>query len=124
MAKKQKEKRQSLDRILRNNVVLFGKVCKYTPELVLLSFFIEGVFLGVNNAVYGVFTLNLFNALDRGDALEDIVKIIGLMALWYGVYFIIERTYHRVVKPNLHHKLDYHIHTELFMKTKEIDVAC
>ena len=124
MAKKQKEKRQSLGRILRNNVVLFGKVCRYTPELVLLSFLIEGVFLGVNNAVYGVFTLNLFNALDRGDPLEDIVKIIGLMALWYGVYFMIERTYHRVIKPNLHHKLDYHIHTELFMKTKEIDVAC
>ena len=124
MAKKQKEKRQSLGRILRNNVVLFGKVCRYTPELVLLSFLIEGVFLGVNNAVYGVFTLNLFNALDRGDPLEDIVKIIGLMALWYGVYFIIERAYHRVIKPNLHHKLDHRIHTELFMKTKEIDVAC
>ena len=124
MAKKQKEKRQSLGRILRNNIVLFAKVCKYTPELVVLSFLIEGVFLGVNNAVYGVFTLNLFNALDRGDALEDIVKIIGLMALWYLIYFIIERAYHRMIKPNLHHKLDYHIHTELFMKTKEIDVAC
>ena len=124
MAKKQKEKRQSLGRILRNNIVLFAKVCKYTPELVLLSFLIEGVLLGVNNAVYGVFTLNLFNALDRGDQLEDIVKIIGLMALWYLIYFIIERAYHRMIKPNLHHKLDYHIHTELFMKTKEIDVAC
>ena len=124
MAKKQKEKRQSLGRILRNNIVLFAKVCKYTPELVLLSFLIEGVLLGVNNAVYGVFTLNLFNALDRGDQLEYIVKIIGLMALWYLIYFIIERAYHRMIKPNLHHKLDYHIHTELFMKTKEIDVAC
>lgn len=122
--KKPREPRQSPLRVLRNNFLLFGKVCKYTPELVLLSFIIEGIFLGVNNAVYGVFTLNLFNALDRGDPLEEIVKIIGIMALWYLIYFVIERTYHRVIKPNLHHKLDYHIHTELFMKTKTIDVAC
>ena len=45
MSKKQKEKRQSIGRILRNNLVLFGKVCRYTPEFVLLSFIIEGIFL-------------------------------------------------------------------------------
>ncbi len=122
--KKPRERRQSLIRVLRNNLVLFGKVCKYTPEFVLLSFIIEGVFLGVNNAVYGVFTLNLFNALDRGDPLGDVVKVIGIMALWYFIYFAIERTYHRIIKPNLHHKLNYSIHAELFMKTKSIDVAC
>ena len=124
MSKKQKEKRQSIGRILRNNLVLFGKVCRYTPELVILSFIIEGIFLGVNNAVYGVFTLYLFNSLDRGDPLSYIVGIIGLMALWYLFYFAVERIYHRMIKPNLHHKLDHRIHEELFNKTSEIDVAC
>ena len=98
MSKKQKEKRQSIGRILRNNLVLFGKVCRYTPEFVLLSFVIEGIFLGINNAVYGVFTLYLFNSLDRGDQLDYIVTIIGLMALWYLFYFAVERVYHRMLK--------------------------
>ena len=33
--KKPREPRQSPLRVLRNNFVLFAKVCKYTPELVL-----------------------------------------------------------------------------------------
>ena len=124
MAKRQREKRQSIGRVLRNNLVLFGKVCRYTPEFVILSFLIEGVLLGVNNSVYGVFTLYLFNSLDRGDPLSKIVAIIGYMALWYLVYFAVERIYQRMIKPNLHHKLDHRIHEELFHKTSEIDVAC
>ena len=122
--KKPREPRQSVRRVLRNNLVIFGKVCKYAPDLVILSFLEEGVIQGINNSVYSVFTLYLFNALDLGESLGRVASIIGLMALWYAVYFIIDRTYHRVIKPNLHHKLNNAIHTELFRKTHEIDIAC
>ena len=124
MSKKPKEKRQSLGRILHNNLVLFGKVCRYAPDLVLGAFFEEGVLQGIHNSIYAVFTLYLFNSLDLGESLGTVAKIIGLMALWYAVFFIIDRSWHRVLKPNLHHKLNRAIHTELFRKTREIDVAC
>lgn len=122
--KKPREPRQSLLRVLRNNIVIFGKVCKYAPELVILAFLEEGVLQGVHNSIYAVFTLNLFNSLDLGEPLSKIALIIGLMALWYVVFFIIDRSWHRVIKPNLHHKLNNGIHKELFRKTSEIDVAC
>ena len=46
------------------------------------------------------------------------------MVIWYAIFFIIDRFWHRAIKPNLHHKLNQGIHTELFRKTREIDVAC
>ena len=122
--KKPREPRQSLSRVLRNNIVIFGKVCKYAPELVILAFLEEGVLQGVHNSIYAVFTLHLFNSLDLGEPFGKIALIIGLMSLWYLVFNILDRSWHRVIKPNLHHKLNQGIHTELFRKTREIDVAC
>ena len=122
--KKPREPRQSLWRVLRNNFVIFGKVCKYAPELVILAFLEEGVLQGVHNSIYAVFTLNLFNSLDLGEPFSKIALIIGLMSLWYLVFNVLDRAWHRVIKPNLHHKLNNGIHKELFRKTSEIDVAC
>ena len=122
--KKPREPRQSLSRVLRNNIVIFGKVCKYAPELVILAFLEEGVLQGVHNSIYAVFTLHLFNSLDLGEPFGKIALIIGLMSAWYLVFNILDRSWHRVIKPNLHHKLNQGIHTELFRKTREIDVAC
>ena len=122
--KKPREPRQSLSRVLRNNIVIFGKVCKYAPELVILAFLEEGVLQGVHNSIYAVFTLHLFNSLDLGEPFSKIALIIGLMSAWYLVFNILDRSWHRVIKPNLHHKLNQGIHTELFRKTREIDVAC
>ena len=122
--KKPREPRQSLIRVLRNNIVIFGKVCKYAPELVILAFLEEGVLQGIHNSIYAVFTLHLFNSLDLGEPFSKIALIIGLMSAWYAFFFIIDRFWHRVFKPNLHHKLNQGIHTELFRKTREIDVAC
>ena len=122
--KKPREPKQSFSRVLRNNLVIFGKVCRYAPDLVIASFLEEGVLQGIHNSIYSVFTLYLFNALDLGEPFSKIAKLIGLMALWYAFFFTVSRTYHRVIKPNLHHKLNNAIHTELFRKTCEIDVAC
>ena len=124
MSKKTKEPKQSLRRVLKNNFTIFGKVCKYAPDLVILAFLEEGVLQGVHNSIYAVFTLHLFNSLDLGEPFGKIALIIGLMSLWYLVFNILDRGWHRVVKPNLHHKLNQGIHTELFRKTREIDVAC
>ncbi|MBO5701235.1 MAG: ABC transporter ATP-binding protein [Clostridia bacterium] len=124
MSKKTKEPKQSLWRVLRNNFVIFGKVCKYAPDLVILAFLEEGVLQGIHNSIYAVFTLHLFNSLDLGEPFGKIAMIIGLMSLWYLVFNILDRSWHRVIKPNLHHKLNQGIHTELFRKTREIDVAC
>ena len=124
MSKKTKEPKQSLWRVLKNNFTIFGKVCKYAPDLVILAFLEEGVLQGVHNSIYAVFTLHLFNSLDLGEPFGKIALIIGLMSLWYLVFNILDRGWHRVIKPNLHHKLNQGIHTELFRKTREIDVAC
>ena len=122
--KKPREPRQSILRVLRNNIVIFGKVCKYAPELVILAFLEEGVLQGVHNSIYAVFTLHLFNSLDLGEPFSKIALIIGLMSLWYLIFNVLDRSWHRVIKPNLHHKLNNGIHKELFRKTSEIDVAC
>ena len=124
MSKKTKEPKQSLWRVIKNNLVIFGKVCKYAPDLVILAFLEEGVLQGIHNSIYAVFTLHLFNSLDLGEPFKKIAVIIGLMVIWYAIFFIIDRFWHRAIKPNLHHKLNQGIHTELFRKTREIDVAC
>lgn len=122
--KKPREPRQSLSRILRNNLVIFGKVAKSAPEYVVACFLEEGVLNGINNAIYAVFTLNLFNALDSGAAFPEVAAIIGYMALWYLFYYAVDKTYMHVLRSILNQKLNYAIHTELFAKTKTIDVAC
>ena len=122
--KKPREPRQSLGRVMRNNLHLFGKVWRFAPELVILAFLEEGVLQGIHNSIYAVFTLHLFNSLDLGEPFSRIALIIGLMAAWYALFFVIDRSWHRVIKPNLHHKLNQGIHTELFRKTRQIDVAC
>ena len=87
--KKPREKRQSLGRIIRNNAVIFGKVCKYAPDLVICTFLEEGVLQGINSSIYSVFTLNLFNSLDEGADFGAVASIIGLMALWYIFYYAV-----------------------------------
>ena len=99
MSKKTKEPKQSLWRVIKNNLVIFGKVCKYAPDLVILAFLEEGVLQGIHNSIYAVFTLHLFNSLDLGEPFKKIAVIIGLMVIWYAIFFIIDRFWHRAIKP-------------------------
>ncbi len=119
-----REPRQSLARILRNNAVMFFKTCRFTPEYVIAHFLVEGIIVGFANSLDAIFTLNLFNALDRGDSFREIAMIIIWYALFKLAHIGIQRGYHRVLKPIVHYRLNHKLHLELFEKTKEIDISC
>lgn len=122
--KKTREPRQSPARIIRNNAVLFFKVCRFTPEYVMAHFLVEGIVVGFANSLDAVFTLKLFNALDRGDGFAIVARIIMWYALFKIAHIALSRAYHRVVKPICHYRINHKLHVELFEKTREIDVCC
>lgn len=118
-----KEPRQNLIRVLKNNLRILGKVIKTTPDY-FVAVLIWGLAWGVINSIEAVFTYQLFNALDTGASFAQLAGIIGTMAAFYVVAYALDVTYWEAYKPILQQKLELRLHAELFEKARSLDVAC
>ena len=121
--KKNKKKRQSLGKILSNNIRIVAKVARLTPDY-FISVIIEGIVWGTINSAMSVFTVYLFDSLDAGAPFGKLAAIIGFMAAFYLLAYAFDAWYWRVYNPLLRQKLELRLHDELFKKSQTLDVAC
>ena len=117
------EKKIKTGAILRNNIFLLKLAWKYTPLYVTLCV-LEGVLWGVNNAVDVYYTKILFDMLGRNEPFEKVIKIIIFMAAYYAVFWLFHYWYWKVQNGLEQKKLQYRIHSKLFEKARELDLAC
>lgn len=115
--------KQKLSSIIRNNIIMLGKIAKYTPEHFFLMLAI-GIVGGAINSAAAVFNYNLLNAVDEGSDFLYALKIIGAMALFYLLAYLFDRWYWCIKKPLLCQKLSLRMHEELFVKARSLDLSC
>ena len=72
-----KRPKQKLSSIVRNNLIMLGKIAKHTPDYFLLMI-VEGVIWGAINSAAALFNYNLLNAVDAGTDFWYAVRIIAV----------------------------------------------
>ena len=120
MAKKPKQK---LTSILKNNLLMLGKIAKHTPSYFVLMI-LEGVIWGFINSAISVFNYKLLNAIDSTSDFLYAVKIIAVMASFYILAYIFDKWYWVIKNPLLRRKLHLSMHEELFRKALSLDLSC
>ncbi len=120
---KNKAPRQSLGRVLKNNLRMVIKVARLTPEY-FFTMILEGIVWGLINSVYSVFTVKLFDALDMGVPFSECAAIVLYMAAFYLFAYAVDAWYWQYYNPLVKQKLHLKLHSELFEKAHSLDVAC
>ena len=120
MAKKPKQK---LTSVVKNNLLMLGKIAKHTPSYFALMI-IEGVIWGFIHSVMALFNFRLLNAVDSTADFLYAVKIIAVMAGFYILAYAFDRWYWVIKNPLLRRKLHLSMHEELFRKALSLDLAC
>ena len=120
MAKKQ---RQKLSSIFKNNLIMLGKIARYTPDYFLLMI-VEGLVWGIINSAAAMLSYSLLNAVDGGAELSYAFKIIGVMALFYAFAYAFDRWYWKIHNPLMRDRLHLKMHEELFKKSQSLDLSC
>ena len=109
--------------VLRNTFRILEKIRRYTPEFFLFTI-LEGVLWGAINSSVSVFTVRLFNSLDKGTDFPNAARIIGMMAIFNLVAYTLDALYWQIIHPILFQKLNVRLHDELFRKARSVDLAC
>ena len=102
--KENKAPRQSIGRIIANNLRMYAKVARLTPEFFIITV-LKGLFFGANASAEAVFTVKLFDAIDGGASFSEVSKIIGFMALFYVIFYIFNAWHRQYLHPMLQQKL-------------------
>ncbi len=118
-----KRPKQKLRSILKNNILMFFKIVKYTPEYGVLIV-IEGLLWGAILSSSAIFNYNLLNTVEEGRDFWRALTIIGLMAVFHIVVHTFDRWYFHIKAPIMRKRLHLRMHEELFQKSLSIDLAC
>ena len=118
-----KRPKQRLSSILKNNLLMIGKIAKDTPDYFVLMI-AEGVIWGAINSAATVFNYTLLNAVDTGTDFLYAVKIIAVMACFYLLAYAFDKWYWCIKNPLMRRKLHLRMHEELFVKSRSLDLAC
>ena len=112
MSKKNENRapKQSFAMINRNYWRMFFKVVRLSSTFAIGGFLVEGVLWGINRVVDMYFTLHLFNAIDDGKPLSELLRIILYVAIWQICFQIVDKIYFQIMRPILHYRLNYNIH--------------
>lgn len=121
--KSEKKPKQNIRTIIFNNFRMYAKIARLTPEFFIVTV-IKGIIFGINSSAEAVFTVKLFDALDRGASFGEAAVIIGYMALFYVVYLTFNAFHRQFIHPMLQQKLRLKLHTELFRKAQKLDLSC
>ena len=120
---KTQKPRQRLGRIFSNNLRIIFKVARMSPDFLILMV-LDGVVSGMLSSAEAIFTVQLFDALDRGGTFEEIATIIGLMAIFFVLILAFDSFKGHYLIPVSQQRMEMKLHRELFEKAQKLDVAC
>ncbi len=123
--KEDKDKvKQSPAKVFSNGWKMFRLVAKYLPSY---PFFmvLDGVLWGLLNAAVAIFTIRLFNELDKSDvSFASLALVIGIMAVFYVIAYFFDAWYWDYYNTTLFQKLQYRMQKDLYEKARSMDLAC
>lgn len=121
---KEKKPRQSLKRVVSNNVYLLKMVWRYAPGFIFAMFFV-GVVWGVGGSVANVWFLKLiFDRLGSGAALWDIMRPLIIWIAYEIGFWLSTDWFYTYYFAKLNYTLNYKINADLFAKARTLDLAC
>ena len=120
---KNKKPKQSIKKIILNNLKMYAKVARVTPDFFIITV-LKGIIYGANASAEAIFTVNLFDAIDGGADFPQVAAIIGYMALFYLGFYIFNALHKQYLHPLYQQKLRLKLHTELFKKAQKLDLSC
>ena len=120
---KKGELKQDIGRIISNNLRMYAKIARLTPSFFIVTV-IKGLLYGANASAEAIFTVKLFDAIDSGAKFREVATIIGMLAAFYFVFYLINAINRQFLIPLLQQKLRLRLHTELFEKAQTIDLSC
>lgn len=116
--------KQSPAKVFSNGWKMFRLVAKYLPSY---PFFmvLEGVLWGLLNAAVAIFTIRLFNELDKSNvSFANLALVIGIMAVFYVIAYFFDAWYWDYYNTTLFQKLQYRMQKDLYEKARSMDLAC
>lgn len=102
---------------------MYAKIARLTPSFFIVTV-IKGLMFGANASAEALFTVKLFDAIDSGAEFSEVAFIIGMLAAFYFVFYLINAINRQFLIPLLQQKLRLRLHTELFKKAQKIDLSC
>ena len=123
MKKSKSELKQGVGKIISNNLRMYAKIARLTPSFFIVTV-IKGLMFGANASAEALFTVKLFDAIDSGAEFSEVAFIIGMLAAFYFVFYLINAINRQFLIPLLQQKLRLRLHTELFKKAQKIDLSC
>ena len=119
--KRRKQRRRGS--ILKYDVKILLKVWKLLPSYIVFLALWSLMWAGIDTvAVY--FRNAMFNALDTSDDFGSVAVYILSLAAFYLLIFIPDHLYSLIINPILENKLRYRMHSELYRKAQDMDLAC
>lgn len=118
-----KAPKQSIAKIISNNLRMYAKVAKLTPDFFIVTI-LKGLIYGANTSAEAIFTVKLFDAIDSGAEFAEVATIIGWLALFYFTFYLLNAIHRQFLHPLLQQKLRLRLHSELFKKAQKIDLSC
>lgn len=122
MKNKKEEKKIKPGAILRNNAFLLKLAWRHTPLYVILCV-LDGVILGIDDAISIYYSKILLNMIGRNEPFEKVIKVIIFMAVYYILSNIFYVWYNKIQIGVEQKKLQYRIHSVLFEKARALDLA-
>lgn len=122
---KEKEKiKQKPGQILKNIWLMIKTVTHYLPIYPFMMI-AEGLVWGLLNAAGTLFTIELFNRLDKSNVtFKEIAALIGIMALFYFIGYIFDGWYWDYFNTTLFQKLQYNMQRDMYEKALSVDLEC
>ena len=120
---KTKKTKQRICRIFLNNFRIVFKVARMAPDFFVMMI-IDGIISGLLNSAEAVFTLHLFDSLDRGETFENVAMIIGIMAGFFILILAFDAFKGHYLIPVAQQRMELKLHRELFEKAQKLDIAC
>lgn len=118
-----KKERQSLSRMLKNNIYMLRFAAKYVPSYV-VGMIVEGVIWGFIHAFTSViFVKMLFDRIGTG-SFEGAAFVIGLMAAFSLLTKAFHYWYWTIFNPKIRQTLHLKMQETLFEKARSLDLSC
>ena len=109
--------------ILIYDAKILAKIWRLLPSYIVFLALWSLMWAGIDTvAVY--FRNAMFNALDTSDDFWSVAVYILSLAAFYLLVFIPDHLYNLIINPILENKLRYRMHSELYRKAQDMDLAC
>jgi len=118
------KERQTLGRIVSNNLYMLRFVARHTPSY-FVGMIVEGIVWGIIHACTSViFVKMLFDRLENGVGFEPTASVVGLMAAFSLVTHVFHVWYWHWYNPMIQRRLHQKMQEELFSHVQALDLAC